>query len=201
MEVIDIRTLVPLDVETIVESVKKTSRAVVLHEAARRMGYGAEIAAAIQEKCFWHLDQPVVRVGAKNTPTPTSPPLEDAVVPQPAEIAETIRKVAMSTRSPRERQVRRAPARVASLRMSDYDLVVLGGGPGGYASALYAASAGLSVALVEKQKIGWHLPEPRLHPGQGAAARRGGVPDRRARRRTTASTWATVPRRRRTGPR
>lgn len=94
VEVIDIRTLVPLDIETIVESVKKTSRAVVLHEAAVRMGYGAEIAAEVQEKCFWHLDQPVVRIGAKNTPTPTSPPLEDAVVPQPADIAETIRKVA-----------------------------------------------------------------------------------------------------------
>jgi 2-oxoisovalerate dehydrogenase E1 component beta subunit len=94
VEVIDLRTLVPLDIETIVGSVKKTSRAVVLHEAAVRMGYGAEIAAEIQEKCFWHLDQPVVRIGAKNVPTPTSPPLEDAVVPQPADIAETLRKVA-----------------------------------------------------------------------------------------------------------
>jgi 2-oxoisovalerate dehydrogenase E1 component beta subunit len=94
VEVVDVRTLVPLDVETIVNSVKKTSRAVVLHEAARRLGYGAEIAATIQEEAFWHLDAPVVRIGAKNTPTPTSPPLEDAVVPQPAEIAETLRKVA-----------------------------------------------------------------------------------------------------------
>ena len=73
------RTLVPLDVETIVNSVRKTSRAVVLHEAAKRLGYGAEIAATIQEEAFWHLDQPVVRIAAKNTPTPTSPPLEDAV--------------------------------------------------------------------------------------------------------------------------
>ena len=94
VEVVDVRTLVPLDVETIVNSVRKTSRAVVLHEAAKRMGYGAEIAATIQEEAFWHLDQPVVRIGAKNTPTPTSPPLEDAVIPQPAEIAETLRKVA-----------------------------------------------------------------------------------------------------------
>ena len=94
VEVIDVRTLVPLDVETIVNSVRKTSRAVVLHEAAKRMGYGAEIAATIQEEAFWHLDQPVVRIGAKNTPTPTSPPLEDAVIPQPADIAETVRKVA-----------------------------------------------------------------------------------------------------------
>ena len=94
VEVIDIRTLVPLDIDTIVTSVKKTAKAVVLHEAARRLGYGAEIAAEIQEKCFWHLDWPVVRIAAKNTPTPTSPPLEDAVVPQPAEIAETLREVA-----------------------------------------------------------------------------------------------------------
>ena len=93
-EVVDVRTLVPLDVETIMASVKKTSRAVVVHEAARRMGYGAEIAAVIAEECFWHLDQPVARIGARNTPTPTSPPLEDAVVPQPAQIAETVRRVA-----------------------------------------------------------------------------------------------------------
>ena len=94
VEVIDVRTLVPLDVETIVASVRKTSRAVVLHEAALRMGYGAEIAATIQEECFWYLDQPVARIGAKNTPTPTSPPLEDAVIPQPAQIVATLRKVA-----------------------------------------------------------------------------------------------------------
>jgi pyruvate/2-oxoglutarate/acetoin dehydrogenase E1 component len=93
-EVVDVRTLVPLDVETIVSSVRKTSRAVVVHEAARRLGYGAEIAAVIQEECFWWLDQPVRRVAALNTPTPTSPPLEDAVVPQAAQIAETVRKVA-----------------------------------------------------------------------------------------------------------
>jgi len=94
VEVVDVRTLVPLDVDTIVRSVQKTSRAVVLHEAALRMGYGAEITATIQEECFWHLDQPVTRIAAKNTPTPTSPPLEDAVIPQPAEIAATLRKVA-----------------------------------------------------------------------------------------------------------
>ncbi len=93
-EVVDLRTLVPLDVETIVSSVRKTSRAVVVHEAARRLGYGAEIAAVIQEECFWWLDQPVIRVAAKDTPTPTSPPLEDAVVPQAAQILETVRKVA-----------------------------------------------------------------------------------------------------------
>jgi 2-oxoisovalerate dehydrogenase E1 component beta subunit len=94
VEVIDLRTLVPLDIDTIVASVQKTSRAVVLHEAARRMGFGAEIAAEVQERCFWHLDQPVVRIAAKNTPVPTSPALEDAMIPQPAEIAATLRQVA-----------------------------------------------------------------------------------------------------------
>jgi 2-oxoisovalerate dehydrogenase E1 component beta subunit len=94
VEVIDVRTLVPLDLETIARSVRKTSRAVVLHEDTRRLGYGAEIAAEIGEQCFWWLDHPVVRVAAKNTPIPTSPPLEDAVVPGTAEVIETLRRVA-----------------------------------------------------------------------------------------------------------
>jgi pyruvate/2-oxoglutarate/acetoin dehydrogenase E1 component len=94
VEVVDVRTLVPLDLETIVSSVRKTSRAVVLHEDNRRLGYGAEIAAEIQEECFWWLDHPVVRVAAKDTPIPTSPPLEDAVLPQTADVIQTLRKVA-----------------------------------------------------------------------------------------------------------
>jgi len=94
VEVVDLRTLVPLDMDTIVASVRKTSRAVVLHEAARRLGYGAEIAAAIGEECFWALDHPVVRVAAKNTPIPTSPRLEDDVLPQTAQVVDALRKVA-----------------------------------------------------------------------------------------------------------
>lgn len=96
VEVIDIRTLVPLDLDTIVASVKKTARAVVLHEAARRMGYGAEIAAEIGETCFWSLDGPVTRIAAKNTSVPTSPPLEDAVTPQTEEVIATLREMAKS---------------------------------------------------------------------------------------------------------
>jgi acetoin:2,6-dichlorophenolindophenol oxidoreductase subunit beta len=96
VEVIDLRTLVPLDVDTIVRSVEKTSRAVVLHEAPRRLGYGAEVAAEIQERCFWSLDQPVVRIAAKDTPVPTSPALEDGMLPSTAEVIETVRKVATS---------------------------------------------------------------------------------------------------------
>lgn len=94
VEIIDLRTIVPLDIDTVLESVKKTSRAVVLHEASLRLGYGAEISSQIQENAFWYLDQPVARIGALNTPTPTSPPLEDAVIPQPAQIAETLKNVA-----------------------------------------------------------------------------------------------------------
>ncbi len=94
VEVIDLRTLVPLDVDSIVTSVKKTSRAVVLHEDARRFGYGAEIAAVIQEECFWYLDRPVARIGALDVPIPFSAPLEDAVLPQVGQIVSVVRKVA-----------------------------------------------------------------------------------------------------------
>jgi len=94
--VIDLRTLVPLDFETIRASVEKTGRVVVLHEAPRRLGYGAEIAAEIGEQCFWHLDQPVTRIGARNTPIPTSPPLEDAMLPSTAQVIDTVRRVATS---------------------------------------------------------------------------------------------------------
>lgn len=94
VEVIDLRTVVPFDIDTVIESVKKTSRAVVLHEAIQYMGMGAEIAAQIQEKAFWYLDQPVSRVAALNTSIPTSPTLEDAVIPQPERIASTVKEVA-----------------------------------------------------------------------------------------------------------
>lgn len=96
VEVIDLRTVVPMDIETVIESVKKTSKAVVLHEDTVHLGMGAEIASQIQEKAFWYLDQPVTRIGALNTPIPTSPTLEDAVIPQPEQIADTLRKVARS---------------------------------------------------------------------------------------------------------
>ena len=94
VEVIDIRTLVPLDIDTIVTSVKKTPGRWYCTRPRAESGYGAEIAAEVQERCFWHLDWPVMRIAAKNTPVPTSPPLEDAMIPQPAEIAQTLREVA-----------------------------------------------------------------------------------------------------------
>jgi acetoin:2,6-dichlorophenolindophenol oxidoreductase subunit beta len=80
-EVIDPRTLVPLDLDTIVESVRKTGRLVIAHEAVEHGGVGAELAAQVQAAAFDYLDAPIVRVGAPFTPIPFSPPLEDAWVP------------------------------------------------------------------------------------------------------------------------
>ena len=80
-EVIDPRTLVPLDIETIVRSVERTNRLVVAHEAVRSGGFGAEIAAQAQLAAFDFLDAPVERVGAPFAPVPFSPPLEDAYLP------------------------------------------------------------------------------------------------------------------------
>ena len=94
VEVVDVRTLVPLDTETIAASVNKTTRALVLHEDSRRFGYGAEIAAVIGEECFWRLDRPVARIGAKDVPIPASMALEDAVLPSTAQVADTLRKLA-----------------------------------------------------------------------------------------------------------
>ena len=85
-EVIDPRTLVPLDVETIAASVRRTGRAVVAHEAVTVGGFGAEIAAQLQEHAFDCLEAPIQRVGAPFTPVPVSPPLEDAYRPGVEEI-------------------------------------------------------------------------------------------------------------------
>jgi len=85
-EVIDPRTLVPLDLETIVSSVRRTNRLVVAHEAVEHGGFGAEIAAAVQAAAFDELDAPIERVGAPFTPIPLSPPLEDAYLPDSEDI-------------------------------------------------------------------------------------------------------------------
>lgn len=92
VEVIDPRTLQPLDEQSLVDSVKKTSRAVVAHEAVRRMGFGAEVAALLQEKAFDWLDAPVERVGAPFTPLPFAPVMEQFVVPQPDDVLAAIRR-------------------------------------------------------------------------------------------------------------
>ena len=69
-EIIDVRTLAPLDIDTITESVKKTGRCLVAHEATRTSGFGAELIASIQETCFWHLEAPIERVAGWDTPYP-----------------------------------------------------------------------------------------------------------------------------------
>jgi len=92
-EVIDPRTLVPFDEATIVESVRKTSRAIVVDEGHRNFGVTAEIAARIAEKAFYHLDAPVMRMGAMDVPVPFSPALEDLTVPTPERVAETARRL------------------------------------------------------------------------------------------------------------
>lgn len=92
-EVIDLRTLVPWDKEAILDSVKKTSHLVVSHETWRRCGWGAEIAATVQEEAFDYLDAPVMRVGARNVPMPFSPPLESFVVPDHQDVKSAVRKV------------------------------------------------------------------------------------------------------------
>jgi pyruvate dehydrogenase E1 component beta subunit len=85
-EVIDPRTLVPLDIETIAASVRRTGRAVVAHEAVRMGGFGAELAAQLQAAAFDYLDAPIQRVGAPFTPVPLSPPLEDGYRPQSEDV-------------------------------------------------------------------------------------------------------------------
>jgi len=91
-EVIDLRTLSPLDIETVVTSVRKTNRVVVAHEAVRFGGFGAEVAAQIQEHAFDYLDAPVGRVGAPYSPVPFSPALENLYVPDAARIAAGVRE-------------------------------------------------------------------------------------------------------------
>ncbi len=93
VEVIDPRTMQPLDTETIIESVKKTNRVIVVHEAVRFGGLGAEVAAQIQEEAFDYLDAPVGRVAAPFSPVPFSPVLESNYLPSPEKITEAIRSV------------------------------------------------------------------------------------------------------------
>src|SRR5919202_1660782 len=92
VEVVDPRTLQPLDEAALVESVKKTNRCVVAHEAVARMGFGAEVAAVVQEKAFDYLDAPVERVGAKFAPIPFAPVMEEYVVPHAKDVLEAIRR-------------------------------------------------------------------------------------------------------------
>ena len=90
-EIVDLRTLMPLDIDAIVASVTKTGRCMVVHEATRTSGFGAELAALVQERCFYHLEAPVERVTGFDTPYPHS--LEWAYFPGPVRIARALEKI------------------------------------------------------------------------------------------------------------
>jgi 2-oxoisovalerate dehydrogenase E1 component beta subunit len=90
-EIIDVRTLVPLDVDTLCTSVCKTGRCVIVHEATRFSGFGAELSATVQEECFWHLEAPIARVTGWDTPYPHA--FEWDYFPGPARIAAALRAV------------------------------------------------------------------------------------------------------------
>ena len=94
VEILDLRTLLPLDRRRILETVKKTGRALIVHEATKTGGPGGEIAALIGEHAFEHLDAPIVRVAPPDTPVPYSPPLEEYFLPNAAKIADAIRALA-----------------------------------------------------------------------------------------------------------
>jgi len=89
-EVIDLRTLMPVDIETIARSVKKTGRCLIVHEATRTSGYGAELTALVQERCFYHLEAPIARVAGWDTPYPHA--FEWDYFPGPDRVADGIRR-------------------------------------------------------------------------------------------------------------
>ena len=94
LEVVDLRTLIPLDKETIYESVRKTSKAIMLHEDNKTGGIGAEIAALLAEDCFDCLDGPVLRVAAPDTPVPFSTPMEEFFLPKASDVVAAARMLA-----------------------------------------------------------------------------------------------------------
>ncbi len=94
VEVIDLRTIVPLDIETVLASVRKTGKVIIAHEAPLQGGFGAEIAARIAHEAFHYLDAPIMRIGAKHCPVPYCKKLEDEVLPQKKDIENGLRQLA-----------------------------------------------------------------------------------------------------------
>lgn len=94
LEVVDLRTLIPLDKETIYASVRKTSKAIILHEDNKTGGIGAEISALLTEECFDCLDGPILRIAPPDTPVPFSTPLEEFFLPKVSDIVAAARKLA-----------------------------------------------------------------------------------------------------------
>ncbi len=93
VEVIDIRTIIPLDEETIFRSVKKTNKVMVIHEDTLTVGFGAEIAARIADNCFQYLDGPVKRIAAEDSHIPYAPILENRVLPSRQKVYEGIKEL------------------------------------------------------------------------------------------------------------
>ncbi len=96
-EIVDLRTLVPLDIDAIEASVRKTGRCLIVHEATRTSGFGAELSALVQERCFYHLEAPILRVTGFDTPYPHS--LEWAYFPGPVRISTAIRQIMEESQS------------------------------------------------------------------------------------------------------
>src|SRR4029453_13407906 len=94
VEVVDLRTLIPLDKEAVFGSVRKTSKAIVLHEDNKTGGIGAEVAALLAEECFDSLDGPIMRNAARDTPAPFSTPLEEFFLPKTADVVAAARTLA-----------------------------------------------------------------------------------------------------------
>jgi len=92
-EIVDLRSIIPFDEEAILESVAKTNRVIILHEAPLTGGAGAEFAARIAEKAFDYLDAPVKRIAALDVPTPYSPPLEEYYLPNAAKVLAAAREL------------------------------------------------------------------------------------------------------------
>jgi len=94
VEVIDLRTLLPLDTPTVLESVAKTGKAVIIHEAPKIGGIGGEISAILAEECFWELDAPIRRLTGFNTSFPAAKTMEDYYMPDVGQIADALRTTA-----------------------------------------------------------------------------------------------------------
>jgi pyruvate dehydrogenase E1 component beta subunit len=94
VEVVDLRSLRPLDMDTVVESIKKTNRGLIVHEGWKRYGAGAEIAAQIQEHAFDYLDHPIERITGADVPLPYAKSLEKAALPSLNDVIDTARRIA-----------------------------------------------------------------------------------------------------------
>ena len=92
-EIVDLRTILPLDKKTIIDTVKKTNKAVILHEQTKTGGVGAEVSALISEYCFDYLDSPIIRVAAPDTPVPFSAQMEEVFIPQAKDVIAAVEKL------------------------------------------------------------------------------------------------------------